>query len=361
MIGTLGAGFSGALQDTGFTTPEATTLMRYLADFQSAGARACALEASSIGIAEGRMNGARVDVAVFTNFTRDHLDYHGTMAEYAAAKARLFAWPRLRLAVVNLDDELGRRLALETTALKVVGYTLGSERSPLPATIRAEDLRSTGDGQAFTLATPHGRAEVRTAVLGRYNIANLLAVAAVLQDAGLTVDDIAARLAALPPPAGRMERYGHHGEPLVAVDYAHTPDALENALIALRPQAEARGGQLFCVFGCGGERDRGKRPEMGRIATRLADRVWLTNDNPRSEDPAEILAEIQGGAPAAEVEADRRLAIRRAVLAADAADVILVAGKGHESYQDIAGIRYPFADGEEVRAALAARQEGRHP
>jgi UDP-N-acetylmuramoyl-L-alanyl-D-glutamate--2,6-diaminopimelate ligase len=354
VIGTLGAGFPGAFVETGFTTPEATTLMRLLADFRRAGAEACTLEASSIGIAEGRMNGARVDVAVFTNFTRDHLDYHGSMAAYATAKEKLFAWPGLRTAIVNLDDALGRRLSAETTASSVLGYGIGGAGA-----VRAEQLVATPLGQRFHLVLPDGGANVDTALLGRYNISNLLAVAAVLHDAGVGVAEVARRLAGLTPPAGRMERLGGVGEPLVVVDYAHTPDALENILVTLRGVAGARGGRLCVVFGCGGDRDKGKRPQMGEVAARLADQVLLTSDNPRSEDPARIIAEIKAGAAQAESEVDRTLAIRRAIASAADADVVLLAGKGHEAYQESAGVRMPFSDLEQARNALDLRRQGK--
>jgi len=354
VIGTLGAGFPGAFVETGFTTPEATTLMRLLADFRREGAEACALEASSIGIAEGRMNGAHVDVAVFTNFTRDHLDYHGSMEAYATAKEKLFAWPGLRTAIVNLDDALGRRLSAETTASSVLGYGIGGAGA-----VRAEQLVATPLGQRFRLVLPDGGANVDTALLGRYNISNLLAVAAVLHDAGVGVAEVARRLAGLTPPAGRMERLGGVGEPLVVVDYAHTPDALENVLVTLRGVAGARGGRLCVVFGCGGDRDKGKRPQMGEVAARLADQVLLTSDNPRSEDPARIIAEIKAGAAQAESEVDRTLAIRRAIASAADADVVLLAGKGHEAYQESAGVRMPFSDLEQARNALDLRRQGK--
>ncbi len=356
VIGTLGVGFPGELQETGFTTPEATTLMRSLAEFRAVRAAACALEASSIGIEEGRMNGARVDVAVFTNFTRDHLDYHGTMEAYAAAKMKLFVWPRLRTAVVNLDDEFGRRIARETTATRLLGYAIDYQERDLQVLIRAESLRETPFGQEFTLVLPNGRATVPTGLLGKYNVANLLAVAAVLYDTGLGVNEIARRLAELTPPPGRMQRLGGKDEPLVVIDYAHTPDALENALRALRPVADARGGRLAVVFGCGGDRDRGKRPQMGVLAEKLADRVLLTSDNPRSEDPAAIIAEVAGGMLHAESEVDRRQAIARAIAEAAPVDVVLLAGKGHEDYQEIAGARTHFSDLEEAATALAQRR-----
>jgi UDP-N-acetylmuramoyl-L-alanyl-D-glutamate--2,6-diaminopimelate ligase len=356
IIGTLGAGFPDELADTGLTTPEATALMRYLAEFQTRGAAACALEASSIGIEEGRLNGARVDVAVFTNLSRDHLDYHGSMEAYAAAKEKLFHWPRLRTAIVNLDDPFGPHLAAETTALRVLGYGIGDERRNFPAQVRAENLENTPFGQRFMLRLPNGHGTVDTELMGRYNVANLLAVAAVLHDAGLAAGDVIRRLAALRPPPGRMERVGGNGEPLVVVDYAHTPDALDNALSTLRAVADGRGGRLAVVFGCGGERDRGKRPQMAEIACRRADRVLVTSDNPRREEPAAIVADILAGLDGGEVELDRAAAIHRAVAAADENDVVLVAGKGHEAYQEIAGVRHPFSDLEQAKAALARRR-----
>lgn len=351
VIGTLGAGFPGGLEETGFTTPEATTLMRLLAGFRQAGAAACALEASSIGIEEGRMNGAHVDVAVFTNFTRDHLDYHGSMEAYAAAKEKLFTWPGLRTAIINLDDAFSRRLMTKTTARSILGYAIGDTGA-----IRAERLHDTPHGQRFTLVLPSGSAEVETGLLGRYNVSNLLAVAAVLYDTGLAPAAVAHRLSALQAPAGRMERLGGSAEPLVAVDYAHTPDALENVLLTLREVAKARGGQLWVVFGCGGDRDKGKRPQMGEVAGRLADRVLLTSDNPRSENAAQIIVDIRTGIAQAESEIDRAQAIRRAIGAAKNEDVVLLAGKGHETYQECAGVRTPFSDMEQASSALAARR-----
>jgi UDP-N-acetylmuramoyl-L-alanyl-D-glutamate--2,6-diaminopimelate ligase len=357
VIGTLGAGFADAMKETGFTTPEAATLARYLADFVAGGAQACALEASSIGIEEDRLDGARVDVAVFTNLTRDHLDYHGSMEEYAAAKEKLFKWPRLRLAVVNLDDPFGCALMQRTTASRIVGYTQGKGFTDRQGVVRAESVDETSGGLRFVLATPAGRARVETSLVGRFNVSNLLATAAVLLDAGLTPAEVASRFADLPAPPGRLETLGGNEVPLVVVDYAHTPDALENAINALRSVATARSGRLIVVFGCGGDRDRGKRPLMGEVASRLADRVILTSDNPRGEEPAAILAEIAIAAPAAEIIEDRALAIRRTILGASAADVVLLAGKGHEPYQEIAGVKRPFSDIDEAAAALALWQE----
>ncbi len=357
VIGTLGAGFPGSIEETGFTTPEATTLMRYLAGFRREQAAACALEASSIGIEEGRMNGLRVDVAVFSNFTRDHLDYHGSMEAYAAAKAKLFSWPRLRTAVINLNDELGRQLARETTASRILAYAVEEVPAGFMAQVQAVNVEDTPFGQRFKLILPNGRVTVETALIGRYNIANLLAVAAVLHDAGVRADDIARRLGELTPPPGRMECVGGDGQPLVVVDYSHTPDALENALCALRDVATQRRGRLCVVFGCGGDRDAGKRPLMGELAGRLADRVMVTSDNPRSEDPQTIINAILAGMIHADSEVDRAKAIQQIVLEADTHDVVLLAGKGHETYQEIAGVRFHFSDVEQALAALALRQQ----
>ena len=359
IIGTLGAGFVGQMSETGFTTPEAATLARYLADFAAAGGQACALEASSIGIEENRLDGARVDVAVFTNLTRDHLDYHGSMDAYAGAKEKLFNWPRLRLAVINLDDAFGQALMQRTGAKRVIGYTQGGGFADRQGVVRAEDVEETPRGLRFRLLAPNGSVQVETGLVGRFNVSNLLATAAVLLDAGLTPGEVAARFAALSAPPGRLEALGGENGPLVVVDYAHTPDALENVLKALRGQATARGGQLIVVFGCGGDRDRGKRALMGEVAGRLADRVVLTSDNPRSENPGAILADIRAAVAAADVIEDRAQAVRRTILAARAGDVVLLAGKGHETYQEIAGVRRPFSDIAEARAALDARQEER--
>ncbi|MCL2829708.1 MAG: UDP-N-acetylmuramoyl-L-alanyl-D-glutamate--2,6-diaminopimelate ligase [Betaproteobacteria bacterium] len=361
VIGTLGAGFPGAMEETGLTTPQAPTLARCLAGFAAAGARVCALEASSIGIAEGRMNGAQVEIAVFTNLTRDHLDYHGSMDDYAAAKEALFHWPGLSTAIANLDDPFGARLLATTGAARKIGFTLGEMLSGcgnVDLLLRAEALRSAGDGLEFVLVTPAGRLKISSKVFGRYNVANLLAVAAVLLALGVAAEELPPLLSGLEPPPGRMqpvhERQAQgEDEPLVLVDYAHTPDALANVLEAIRETAALRGGRTFCVFGCGGGRDRGKRRQMGEIAARLADELIVTSDNPRNEDPLEIIAEILTGAPQAEAIPDRAAAIRAAVSRAGTRDVVLLAGKGHEATQEIAGLKIPFSDAQHASAALA--------
>ncbi|MCX9157864.1 UDP-N-acetylmuramoyl-L-alanyl-D-glutamate--2,6-diaminopimelate ligase [Niveibacterium sp. 24ML] len=360
VVGTLGIGYPDAIEEGLNTTPDGIVLHSALADFVADGARAVAMEVSSIGIDQARVAGARFDTAVFTNLTRDHLDYHGTMEAYAAAKARLFAWPGLRAAVINLDDEFGLDLARDCgpRLSNTIGYTLGDSPEHLPEGVHplvAVDLHGTATGQRFTVLWSGMRAEVEVSIVGRFNVSNLLAVMGVLLAAGHAFEDVAGVIAQLHPPPGRMQAVGGVMQPLVVVDYSHTPDALEQALKALRPAAQARGGRLVCVFGCGGDRDPGKRPMMGAVASRLADRVVLTSDNPRSEDPQAILAQIAAGAgPSAVVEADRAGAIRHAIDQAAADDVILLAGKGHEPYQEIAGKRLAFSDIEHARAALDA-------
>jgi UDP-N-acetylmuramoyl-L-alanyl-D-glutamate--2,6-diaminopimelate ligase len=357
VIGTIGNGFPEALSDAVNTTPDALTLHALLADYRAAGATACAMEVSSIGLEQHRCAGAHFAVAVFTNLTRDHLDYHRSMEAYAAAKRQLFMWPSLQAAVINLDDRLGRKLATTTTAVRKIGYSVDGAPANTDYVLRAERIVNHADGQQFTLQSPDGEILITTPLLGRYNVANLLAVAGTLLAMNVPFSQLASLLDVLTPPPGRLERLGGQGEPLVVVDYAHSPDALDNALAALRQTASVRGGRLVCVFGCGGDRDRGKRPQMGEIAARRADQVVLTSDNPRSEDPATILAEIASAVPQAAVLADRAQAIAETVAAASAADVILIAGKGHEPYQEIAGVRYPFSDVAEATRALASRRE----
>lgn len=353
VIGTLGLGFPPALEAGPNTTPDAVTLHTMLARFLREGAVACAMEVSSIGLDQGRVNGAHFDVAVFTNLTRDHLEYHGTMEAYGAAKAKLFDWPGLGSAVLNLDDPFGRELAARLAGrVRTIGYTLEG-REGADTVLRATDFAETDDGLAFTL----DGIRLAAPVVGRFNASNLLAVTGALLAGDEALADIAAVLPRLAPPAGRMQPVGGRDEPLVVIDYAHSPDAIEKVLKTLRVTAASRGGRLVCVFGCGGERDPGKRPQMGAIAERLADRVVVTSDNPRGEEPQAIIAAILAGmkgSPA--VEPDRAAAIDQAVRTADARDVILLAGKGHEPYQEIAGVRLPFSDLDNAKSALAGRR-----
>jgi UDP-N-acetylmuramoyl-L-alanyl-D-glutamate--2,6-diaminopimelate ligase len=352
------------IRPTGLTTPDPVLLQAAFRRMVDQGFAACAIEASSIGIVEHRLAGTRIEVALFTNFTRDHLDYHGTMDAYWAAKRLLFGWVGLKAAVVNLDDDAGDLLAgeLRHGTLDLWTYSAGADAS---ARLTAEDVRYVDGGLAFTLVEDAEggaalRAPVRTTLIGDYNVSNLLAVLGGLRALGVPLAE-AARVASLVTPVpGRMQRVAPEaaGRPEVVVDYAHTPDALEKVLPALRPLAQARGGRLVCVFGCGGDRDAAKRPMMGAIAARLSDRVIVTSDNPRSEDPQAIVDQVAagaaGGAPVRCI-VDRHTAIATAVQEAAPADVVLLAGKGHEDYQEIDGRRLPFSDVDEALAALAAR------
>jgi UDP-N-acetylmuramoyl-L-alanyl-D-glutamate--2,6-diaminopimelate ligase len=351
-VGTLGAGLHGQVVPTGFTTPLVLQMHALLAELRDAGAQAVAMEVSSHALDQGRVDGVHFDVGVFTNLTRDHLDYHGTMDAYGAAKAKLFAWPGLRAAVINLDDPFGRALL---AALPAGVRGVGMSSRGAQAEVRAENIALEPDGIAFDLLLGDARHSVRSALLGRFNVDNLLAVAGVLHALGETAMTITEVLEQLQPVPGRMNRLGGGAQPLVVVDYAHTPDALEQALATLRAHAPT---QLVCVFGCGGERDRGKRPQMAVIAEAGADRVIVTDDNPRGEDGDAIVAEIVAGfarPQAVEVERDRARAIARAIGETGPHDIVLIAGKGHEPYQEIAGVRHPFDDATVARHVLEGR------
>ncbi len=359
IVGTLGVGeppsggAASTVLSTGLTTPDPVTLQSAFRRFADEGFAACAIEASSIGIVEHRLDGTRVDVALLTNFTRDHLDYHGDMASYWAAKGRLFSWPGLRAAVVNIDDERGAALASQLNALDLWTYSMQGE-----ARLRASDVAYQDGGLAFTVHEGSESQRVRTQLIGDYNVSNLLAVIGGLRALNMALRDAAAVCARLSPVPGRMQRVSRPGQPEAVVDYAHTPDALDKALRALRALASARGGALWVVFGCGGNRDASKRPLMGAIAQRLADQVVVTSDNPRLEAAGEILAQIVVGmdhAAGAAVVEDRRAAIVHAITSAQANDVVLIAGKGHEAEQEIAGVKHPFSDVREAQAALAQR------
>jgi len=376
VIGTLGVGeppsasHASTIEFTGLTTPDPITVQAGFKRFADAGFAACAIEATSIGIAEHRLAGSKLDIALFTNFTQDHLDYHQTMDAYWDAKARLFAWPGLKAAVLNIDDVRGASLAMSLRGLDLWTYSAKHE-----ARLRAVDIGYVDGGLAFDVVEGAVRAAIRTGLIGDYNVANLLAVIGGLRAAGVTLADAASACTSLTSVPGRMDRVAparpelvkglpqaqreRGGSPEVVVDYSHTPDALEKALAALQPLARERGGALWCVFGCGGNRDAGKRPLMGAIAQRLARHVVVTSDNPRLEDPDAIIGQIvagfvAGGAPPVAIE-NRAAAIAHAVQHAGPSDVILLAGKGHEDYQDVAGVKHPFSDIEQAAAALARR------
>ncbi|MCL2871549.1 MAG: UDP-N-acetylmuramoyl-L-alanyl-D-glutamate--2,6-diaminopimelate ligase [Betaproteobacteria bacterium] len=359
VIGTLGNGLAGdgAWSSSLNTTPDAASLQNTLAQFRQQGAQAVAMEVSSIGIDQGRVNGCRFDTALFTNLTRDHLDYHGTFEAYAAAKTRLFTWPQLRHAIINIDDPMSGAMitAARLRKAKVWRYS-GSGQADAEMAVTA--VRADAHEMRFTVRTSQGSGEVRSALLGEFNRANLLGVLGVLLTQEVPLSQALPLLAALTPPPGRLQRLGNKEQPIVVIDYAHTPDALDRVLQTLR--ATLKDGQrLFCVFGCGGDRDPGKRPLMGTIAAKWADRVWVTNDNPRSESPTAILAAIEEGLRSIDgaswsVEADRAAAIAQAMAAARVGDVVLIAGKGHEPYQEIAGVRHPFLDADVATRALNA-------
>jgi UDP-N-acetylmuramoyl-L-alanyl-D-glutamate--2,6-diaminopimelate ligase len=352
VLGTVGNGFPGHLSPAKNTTPDAIELHQRLSAYRRDGAVAAALEVSSHGLDQGRVNGTHFDVAVLTNLSRDHLDYHGDMDSYAAAKARLFDWPGLRACVVNADDAFGQKLEADIHRARVAayGFTRGA--------VVCDKLTLRADGMTLALNTDWGRAEMRAALIGRFNAANLMAALTALLVADVPLADAVGALAQVSAPPGRMQTLGGGAHPLVVIDYAHTPDALEKVLATLREVAG--GGRLVCVFGCGGNRDAGKRPLMGRVAELDADVLWPTSDNPRDEDPAAILADIVGGmaggikAARPHVEPDRARAIFEAIGDAHQGDVVLIAGKGHEDYQEIKGERLPFSDVAVARKALAA-------
>lgn len=365
MIGTLGVGrpplpgaanvqpAEAALTPTGLTTPDPVLLQHTLRRFVDQGLQACAIEASSIGIEEQRLAGTRIRVAIFTNVTQDHLDYHGTMDAYWQAKRQLFAWPGLAAAVINVDAPLGAELAQTLDPSQLDIWTVSIHQA---ARLQARNIAYESQGVCFEVVEGDAVEVLHTRLMGVYNVSNLLGVLAAMRSLGVPLPAAVRACSALHPVPGRMECLGDTGQPLVVVDYAHTPDALGHALAALRPLADQRGGRLWCVFGCGGERDASKRPLMGAIASQKADQVAITSDNPRSEKPEAIMAQILLGVTQREsvyVQVDRAQAIAEVVATAAPGDVILLAGKGHEDTQEIAGAKFPFSD--RVQAAQALR------
>jgi UDP-N-acetylmuramoyl-L-alanyl-D-glutamate--2,6-diaminopimelate ligase len=371
VIGTLGVGEPGAaLVGIGLTTPDAVTLQKHLARMRDAGFKACVIEASSIGIAQGRLNGMRLDIPVFTNFTQDHLDYHGDMESYWQAKAGLFAWPDLKTAVINGDDPRGFNLVhslLKSTRMPIWAYSSHNKT----ANLLAQKMRFEKGEMHLSVRECNDVAEVRAPVIGEHNALNILAVMGVLRGLGYSLPDAARACSQLTPVPGRMEwvrlnaamlDQAEAALPKVVVDYAHTPDALEKALLALQPLAKERGGQLWCVFGCGGNRDAGKRPLMGAVAERCAQRVIVTSDNPRGESAESIASQIVAGLSSNAAQRtpsilDRAEAIACAITQAQTQDLVLIAGKGHETTQEIQGEIKPFSDVAHAQAALARRLE----
>lgn len=336
VIGTLGNGFPEHLTQAINTTPDPILLQRSLADYLAAGANNIAMEVSSHALAQGRVSGMKFDVALLTNLSRDHLDFHGDMQAYAAAKRLLFIWPNLQTAVLNADDAFGVALANELDAAKVLTYGFNH------ADVCGSNLKLTDAGLSMAVSTPQGSAELQANLLGRFNAYNLLAVLAALLASDVGLQDAVSALAQVKSVAGRMQTFGGGDLPLVVVDYAHTPDALEKVLGTLREQCS---GKLICVFGCGGNRDKGKRPLMGKASSDLADFTVITSDNPRHEDPLAIIEQVLKGVQGQHlVEVDRAAAISLAINMANSGDIVLLSGKGHEDTQQIGDNKLPFSD-----------------
>ncbi len=361
VIGTLGDSFSGELQPATNTTPDPVLLQQRMADFLKRGAEYVVMEVSSHGTEQGRVNGSTFAVALFTNLSHDHLDYHGSMKSYAASKARLFQWTGLKYAVLNFDDAFGVELLGQVSGkiTQVIGYGFNeSEIRNLDLkkikVVYGRNLKASIQGLEFDVEFESKRAKFKTELLGEFNASNLLAVLATLLASGFNLADAVQSLQQVQSVVGRMEKLGGGNLPLVVVDFAHTPDALEKILIALRgillsskatSKLKTLNPRLICVFGCGGDRDRSKRALMGKVATQLSDEVIITSDNPRSEDPDTIINEIVSGANSNHhIEENRAAAIYQAVSGARKGDVVLIAGKGHEVYQEIGGQRFPFSD-----------------
>ncbi len=361
VIGTLGAGLPGALRSTGMTTPDPVRLHAELARMLHDGVLHCAIEASSIGIVEQRLAGLRIHAAAFSNLTQDHLDYHGTMQAYAAAKRRLFEWPQLQTVAINVDDPFGAELAAQCRRRGMQTLRVAMQGQTDAAEWLAEAPQERDAGMLLRLRRGGHGGSVELPLLGDFNASNVLLVCALLESCGLRWDEVLAALRAIQPVPGRMQPLGGTAAPLVVVDYAHTPDALAQALQALRGVARRRAGSLWCVFGAGGDRDHSKRAPMTAAAEACADRVVLTSDNPRSEAPQDILDQLLAGAVAPArvlVLGDRAQAIAQTIAHADARDVVLLAGKGHEATQELRGRRIAFSDALHARAALAARGGG---
>lgn len=346
VMGTLGSVLDDSVDEVLNTTPDAVSLQRQLAEWRSMGVGHVTLEVSSHSLVQGRVAATRFDTAVFTNLSHDHLDYHGDMPRYAAAKAQLFAFESLKSAVINLDDDYAVELQKQLApSVDLVRYSLANEQAELVAS----HIRHAGDGIHAHLRSPWGRGELHSPLPADFNLSNVLAAIAIVCSAGAAFADVLEHVPQLRGVPGRMEYVANSLQLQLVVDYAHTPDALLQALSALRPHTT---GQLICVFGCGGDRDAEKRPLMGRVATEHADRVIVTSDNPRSENPDAIIEDVLAGCEFdVEVDADRAGAIRRAVSTARPGDCVLIAGKGHETYQQVGTDRFPFSDVQHLRLA----------
>jgi UDP-N-acetylmuramoyl-L-alanyl-D-glutamate--2,6-diaminopimelate ligase len=349
LVGTLGYGPLGALQHGDRTTPDAFKLQQVLSDCVNAGVRHLAMEVSSHALQQRRIETVQLDAAIFTNLSRDHPDYHIDMEAYAAAKRRLFTDYAPSFAIINHDDEYGRKWFGELNGgMQMLSF--GLEKG---AELQATVVHMDAGGMRLKIDGPWGSGEIHTSLLGRFNASNLLAAAGTLVLMGMPWHLVLHQIEIMRPVPGRMERLGgENNQPVVVIDYAHTPDALESALSAIRAHLK---GRLVCVFGCGGNRDQGKRPQMGRAAELLADDIFITSDNPRDESASRIIEDVLAGLeqPArARIEPDRALAIQKAIAHCQAGDIILVAGKGHETWQEIGGQKIPFSDESTVLHAL---------
>ena len=354
VVGTLGVGQLGAMVFNGLTTPDPVLLQQQLKRFVDEGFVACALEASSIGLEERRLEGTRIRLAVFTNFTQDHLDYHASMADYWQAKKMLFSWPGLQAAIINIDDAKGFELSAALIGAPLDVWTFSCTGL---ARLQAQAICHGTHDLSFEVVEGAERHRISTPMVGLYNVSNLHGVVASLRAMNIPLADAVNACADLLPVPGRTETLTVPGQPLVVIDYAHTPDALEKVLLAIKPVALSRGGRLWCVFGCGGDRDASKRPLMAAIAEKSADQLVVTSDNPRTEDPQLIIDQMLRGLSrpdAVLVQADRAAAIADALRLAQAGDVVLLAGKGHENYQEIKGVKFTFSDRDQAQAVLDA-------
>ncbi len=343
VIGTMGWGFLHQLQTATHTTPDAITCHQQLAELRDSGAQAVAMEVSSHALDQGRVSGVHFDCAVFTNLTHDHLDYHGDMQAYADAKARLFHWPDIQCHIINQDDAFGRTL-IEQHPHSINLLRYGLDKFHGMPELFADAIRYNDSGISMQLHTPYGSGQLDVTLFGEFNIYNLLATMGVLLDIGMSFDQAMQRLQQLQPINGRMQVIHEADRPVVIIDYAHTPDALQQVLSSTR---QHQFGELWLVFGCGGDRDKAKRPVMGAIAENFSDHVTLTNDNPRHESPEQIIDQIRAGfrnGSTAVIELDRTQAIRHALTYATPQDVVVIAGKGHETYQQVGDSRLPYSD-----------------
>ena len=355
VIGTLGTGADGAMEAGINTTPSAVAIQKLLATWLAQGISTVAMEVSSHGLEQGRVQALQFELALFTNLSRDHLDYHGSMQAYAEAKARLFKQPGLKRAVINIDDSFSETLLnIIADDVEVIRYSVDAAKDAAKRIdVWVENISYHPDGVSAQFHSPWGEFELHSPLLGDFNLSNVVAAVSGLGAQGYPVATVIESLKALGTIAGRMEKISATADINVVVDYAHTPDALEKALVAIRQHSD---GDVWCVFGCGGDRDQGKRPQMGEMVQRYADHIVVTSDNPRHEQASDIINEILGGIDCPSlVEEDRAIAIEFAISNAKAGDCVLIAGKGHEDYQQVGDLRIPFSDIKQARLALAER------